>query len=174
MNRTVVAVFDSNDNAEAARKELIGAGIPADDIHLRGGTSSRRGDDRTDFWQRTLGMTDAEADRYGYYAEAERRGHASLVIEDVEEREAATIETTLAKHSVLDIEMLADDWRGRGWRGYEPGAPGLAPSDFDEERRLAARARAAGDDGRRCVRVYSVVVTRTGQPGATSAPRMSK
>jgi hypothetical protein len=165
MNRTVVAIFGSRADAEAARKLLIDAGIPPEDVHVRGDAASSTHDDRTEAWKRLLGKTDAEPDRYDWYAEAERRGNAALVIEDVEPREAATIETALAEHGVLDIERLADDWRARGWRRYEADAPALSPSELEEERRLAARTRATGGpEARHCVRVFTIIVEDDSAP----------
>lgn len=171
MNRTIVALFTSREDAEAARKELIDVGIPPDDLHVRGGSSSSA--DRSDaesrdpgrFWRSVLETTDAGEDSYAHYAEAERRGNAALVVEDVEPREAATIETALVTHGVLDIEKLADDWRTRGWHRYDERAPALSPSELDEERRRSAQFRAGGAPGvdpRRCIRFFSVVIERSG------------
>lgn len=171
MNQTVVAVFDSSKDADAARKELIDIGIPPDDLHVRGGSAAAgmpaASDDRTGFWRRVLGSTDAGEEPTRRYAEAERRGNAALVVEDVEPQEAASIETTLAAHGVLDVDRLAEDWRARGWRDYDENAPALSSSDLDEERRLSARSRADATSragAQRCVRVYTMVIERSGQP----------
>ena len=173
MSRTIVAAFGSPDDARAARQDLIGAGIPAEDLHVRGEVQGEASEERSRYWRDVLGRTDADSERHHYYAEAERRGNAALVIEDVEDREAATIESTLARHGVLDIEKLADAWRAQGWRGYDQRAPALSAQELDDERALSSRSRASSGDVRRCVYVFSVVTARPVGDGqrATGRPR---
>jgi stress response protein YsnF len=125
MNKSVVAVFENRAQAEAAQKQLITSGLPADRVELILGTADgpspgARPGDRADenesgignFFRSMFGMDD---DDPSYYEEASRRGHATLIVHAASEDEAERARAILEESNVVDVHE-----RGRAWRGDMP------------------------------------------------------
>jgi hypothetical protein len=77
-----------------------------------------------------VSKTDAE-----YYAESVRRGGALVTVraDDTRAERAAEI---MREHGAIDIERRADQWRQRGWTGWNDQAQPYTPEDIDRDRDL--------------------------------------
>ena len=77
-----------------------------------------------------VSKTDAE-----YYAESVRRGGALVTVraDDTRAERAAEI---MREHGAVDIERRAEQWRQRGWTGWNDQAQPYTPEDIDRDRDL--------------------------------------
>jgi hypothetical protein len=77
-----------------------------------------------------VSKTDAE-----YYAESVRRGGALVTVraDDSRAERAADI---MRDHGAIDIERRADQWRERGWKGWNDEAEPYTTADLDRDRDL--------------------------------------
>jgi hypothetical protein len=75
-----------------------------------------------------VSKTDAE-----YYAESVRRGGALVTVraDDTRAERAADI---MREHGAIDIERRAEQWRQRGWTGWNESAQPYTPADLDRDR----------------------------------------
>jgi hypothetical protein len=75
-----------------------------------------------------VSKTDAE-----YYAESVRRGGALVTVraDDTRAERAAEI---MREHGAIDIERRAEQWRQRGWTGWNDQAQPYTPEDIDRDR----------------------------------------
>lgn len=124
MERSIVAVFETYDEAANARQDLLDAGFSASELNI-------------DRQETTTGATTAEPARqggfmeglrnfflgedYDYYEEAGRRGHSVLTITSSEERVDRAIDI-LQRHNPIDLDKRAEEWRQSGWTGRGYGA----------------------------------------------------
>jgi len=142
MASTVVAVFDSENDAVKAQQELVAAGVPAGSVRLtRSDTFKARDESEPGFWdtlKEAFGFGSDE-DRYGY-AEAARRGGTVLTVEAADDTSADRVATILRKHNAVDLEAREAQWRQSGWKGYTARSTGTTAA--------AATARTAATAGR--------------------------
>lgn len=86
------------------------------------------------------GLTDMGVSRPDaeYYAEAVRRGGALVTVraDDARADRAADI---MRAHGAVDIERRAEQWRERGWTGFDDKAQPYTPDDLDRDRDLYAK-----------------------------------
>ncbi|HET8875461.1 MAG TPA: hypothetical protein VFO53_03950 [Casimicrobiaceae bacterium] len=86
------------------------------------------------------GLTDMGVSRPDaeYYAEAVRRGGALVTVraDDARADRAAEI---MRSHGAIDIERRAEQWRERGWTGFDEKAQPYTPADLDRDRDLYGR-----------------------------------
>jgi uncharacterized protein (TIGR02271 family) len=154
---TFVAVFDNYSDAQNARTDLASAGIPDSDIRITAnessgaslehvGVRSAERDDEVSFGERvahffrSLFGSDDNEDHAGHYAEAVRRGSCVLtVVLEGEVADADTVTDILRRHDAIDIEDRAEQWRGRGWAGYDASAQPLTPEELEQERQQTMR-----------------------------------
>jgi uncharacterized protein (TIGR02271 family) len=144
---TVVAVFDNYGAAEDARNELVQSGIPNEDVkitqseasgaqvsHLSDdeGTDGSFGERVAHFFRSLFGSHDDE-EHVGHYAEAVRRG-SSVVTAVVPDARTEAVSEILRRHDAVDIHDRAEQWRSRGWTGYEPSAQALSEDELARER----------------------------------------
>ncbi|HLX26995.1 MAG TPA: hypothetical protein VKV24_00710 [Casimicrobiaceae bacterium] len=96
---------------------LTGAGVGAVAGGLIGGLTD-------------MGVPRADAE---YYAEAVRRGGALITVraDDARAERAAEI---MRSHGAIDIEQRAEQWRERGWTGFDENAAPYTAADVDRER----------------------------------------
>ena len=80
------------------------------------------------------GLTDMGVSRPDaeYYAEAVRRGGALVTVraDDARAERAAEI---MRSHGAIDIERRAEQWRERGWTGFDEKTPPYTPADLDRD-----------------------------------------
>lgn len=82
-----------------------------------------------------------------YYAEGVRRGGA-LVTVRVNDNMENQVQDVMRRHYAVDIERRAEDWRRRGWTGYNPRSEPYTAEQVAEERRaynVASGAHALGN-----------------------------
>ena len=127
MAHTLAAVFAQRDMAEHARQDLITAGLPSANIRLHDAGSdtgaaaeeARRddGDSLLDsvkhFFSDLFGN---HADRH-VYAEAVRRGHIVLTLEDASDADIQRATDIVERYAPIDIDAHAEHWRAGGWQG---------------------------------------------------------
>lgn len=134
MAHTLAAVFAQRDMAEHARQDLITAGFPSANIRLH--EAGRDGAAVTDDARRDEGdslldsvkhfFTDlfgSHADRH-IYAEAVRRGHIVLTLEDASDADIQRATDLVERYAPIDIDAHAEHWRSSGWPGAAASAPG--------------------------------------------------
>lgn len=63
-----------------------------------------------------LGISDDEA---GYYAEAIQRGNALVTVTARDENQAALISDILRRYQPVNLKRRADEWREKGWQGFD-------------------------------------------------------
>jgi hypothetical protein len=79
-----------------------------------------------------MGVSDTDAQ---YYAESVRRGGALVTVraDDSRAERAADI---MREHGAVDIERRAEQWRERGWTGWNDTAQPYSTEEIDRERDL--------------------------------------
>lgn len=78
-----------------------------------------------------------------YYAEGVRRG-GTLIAVSVNDQTAGKAADILRRHHAVNVKERAEQWRQRGWPGYDPNAPAYSVEDAARERaRYAAPQRVA-------------------------------
>jgi uncharacterized protein (TIGR02271 family) len=123
-DRTLTAMYDSRDAAESVRDQLVGLGIPRDDIAIHGAESDTTigtAPEERGFWA-SLFMP--EEDRQ-IYAEGVQRGRYLLTAEVDDDLEAAALHV-LESSGAVDIEAEAETWRQGGWTGTRVSDANLA------------------------------------------------
>lgn len=68
-----------------------------------------------------------------HYAEAVRRG-GTLVTVHATDDQARHVSVVMARWGAADIQARADQWRARGWQGYDPHARAFTPDEVTRER----------------------------------------
>src|SRR5207249_3915077 len=96
---------------------LTGAGVGAVAGGLIGGLTD-------------MGVTRADAE---YYAESVRRGGALVTVRADDSRAERAAEV-MRDHGAGDIERRAEQWRERGWSGFNESATPYTSEDVDRER----------------------------------------
>ena len=84
-----------------------------------------------------MGVSKEDAE---YYAESVRRGGALVTVraDDARAERAADI---MRDHDAVDIERRADQWRERGWTGWNERAEPYTSEDIDRDRDLYGDTR---------------------------------
>src|SRR4029079_9382938 len=96
---------------------LTGAGVGAVAGGLIGGLTD-------------VGVSESDAE---YYAEAVRRGGALVTVraDDARAERAADV---MRAHGAVDIERRAEQWRERGWTGFDEQAQPYTRDQIERER----------------------------------------
>jgi uncharacterized protein (TIGR02271 family) len=133
--RTITAMYDSRSQAEAARDQLVGIGVPSADVSLRGtgGGASSGGttttDDNRSFWDDLKDLFVPDEDRHTY-AEGMRRGGCLLTANVPAGLEDQAVDV-LERSGAVDLDTRASEWRESGWQGYEGVAPTARGAGYD-------------------------------------------
>jgi hypothetical protein len=77
-----------------------------------------------------LGIADDEAD---HYAEAIRRGNAVVTVTAKDENQASLIADILRRYQPINLKRRADEWRQKGWQGFDPSAEPYTNEDLKKE-----------------------------------------
>jgi uncharacterized protein (TIGR02271 family) len=126
----VVAMFETYDQASAARDALVAAGIDRGRIELL--DRSARAEDASfhyernegGFWSALSGMFMPDEDSH-VYAEGLHRGHAMLIVRAAPGEQDHII-SLLDTQNPLDVDTQAAQWRQNGWPGTYAGAQSRA------------------------------------------------
>jgi hypothetical protein len=113
---------------------LVGAGVGAVGGGLAGGLLGALVD---------MGIPEEEAH---YYAEGVRRGGA-LVTVRADDTLESQVREVMRRHHAVDVERRAEDWRQRGWTGYNPRSEPYTAQQVAEERKAYTMAAGAGTLG---------------------------
>jgi uncharacterized protein (TIGR02271 family) len=127
MDRTVVAAFDTQQDAQRALEALTDAGFSRDRTHL---TANSGGMDTVSSGTASTGeqtLGDKIASFFGFgddeeiYSEAVRRGSCVLTVDAADDEEADRAEAILYRFGPVDIDQKAAEWRGAGWQPTTAG-----------------------------------------------------
>jgi len=153
MERTLIGVFDSEDEARAARQDLAALGIDQDRVHVRAGSlddvsgvqaagmQAAEPERHRSFFDWLFGNSDADTTHADQYAEAVRRGSCLVVADGIDEAQVDEATDIMARNGAIDIDARVSEWRSRGWTGYDANAPALSDEQILQEReRYGVRA----------------------------------
>ena len=113
MSRTVTAMFDSREDAEAARSRLSQSDIDADRVRIVDQNESGSGDG---FWSSVKSAFMPAEDSHAY-DEGLRRG-SFLLCAEVDEDEADRAIDILDQGNSVDFDQRQQEWRNEGWTGF--------------------------------------------------------
>ncbi len=136
MQQTLVALFDSRADADAAAQKLMQAGVDRTGISVISGKGSRYASsssssydytrDEGGFWSSLKDLFVPDEDRYAY-AEGLNRG-GSVLTAKLDSSNAAMAEEILeTSGGSLDLDTEEAGWRASGWTGYS-ARTGVAPT----------------------------------------------
>lgn len=177
MAQTLVAVFNSLDDAEAAASRLEADGVGRANLHVHarddagstGLTTGRPAGDgeggamaRIEHFFKNLFGDDDAPEEAGHYREAVRRGGAVLAVDAVDESRIDVIRATLTSAGAIDIDERVTQWKRAGYAGYDPAAPAYSADEVAAERQRFNVVKEELEVGKRevqtgGVRVYSRV-----------------
>jgi uncharacterized protein (TIGR02271 family) len=143
MENTVVGVYDSYAQANAAVNELLSAGFSRDAVYLRpetGRDTARHGSTIGNFFRSLFGMEEHHEER-GIYAEAVRRGSQVVTVDAPSEEMGERAIEILNRHNPIDIEERAAHWRSQGWTGYDENAAPLTDAEIEKDRQFYTQGR---------------------------------
>jgi len=126
-DRTLTAMYDTRDAAEAARLQLVVLGIPSGEVAIHGGetgTTAETTEEEPGFW---AGLFLPDDDRQ-LYAEGTRRGGYLLTARVRDDLEEAALDV-LEGSGAADLDTQAETWRQEGWQG-SGAARGTAGADI--------------------------------------------
>lgn len=148
MTQTIIGVFDTYQEANAAVEALIADGIPRSnvEIHSRqsgiGETTSTSGSDRTTddqdegildkierFFSNLVGDDDRPPE-FSQYQEAVRRGGALVSVDVSGDTEFDRVRTVLESAGAVDIDERASQWQNLGDAGYSGQTDGTSSSTY--------------------------------------------
>ena len=136
MSRTVTALFDRRNDAEAAQNRLEAANVNADHIRIHDKTSAGIGEtghsthEEPGLWGSIKNAFLPDEDRHTY-EEGIRRG-GFLLTADVDENSIDQAVRVLEESDTVDIDDRSQQWRSSGWAG-SPAAGAMAGGYADRE-----------------------------------------
>ena len=130
MSRTITALFDSREEAEAAKARLQSSRIDADRIRVidkdnasssssGSGSGGGSGGESRGFFGSLADMFMPDEDRYAYQEGINRGGY--MVCAQVDEHEADEAVRVLEESNSVDFDERQEQWRGDGWAGWTGG-----------------------------------------------------
>ena len=126
----IVAMFEDDEKARAARDALVANGVPESAIHLsnrdQGVADVTTAEDAGGgLWSaiKSLFMPDEEA--HGY-AEGVRRGHAVVVVQPTAEMDRHRVITVLESSNPIDFDAKLEEWRQAGYNYPGSGTAGAS------------------------------------------------
>ena len=76
-----------------------------------------------------------------HYVESVRRGNAMVTVQTTNDDDATTASNVLRRYNPVDVKGMADQWRERGWSGFDPNAEPYREEDLVKERELTTGER---------------------------------
>lgn len=129
----LVAMYETDAQARAARDQLVAAGIAEGSIHLvdaraeaatTGSARTSSGLENEGLWGSMKRFFMPDEDAYAY-TEGVRRGHAMLVVRPRPEQQERAIQI-LEQSGPLDFDARMEEWRASGWQSPGIGAATVA------------------------------------------------
>ena len=123
----IVAMFDTYQQARAARDKLASSGVEAGQMDIldrnAGATDASFAYDRNSegFWGAMKRFFVPEEDSHGY-AEGLERGHAMLVVRVQQPAQREQIVSILESFEPIDFDARENEWKQSGWSGAYAGA----------------------------------------------------
>jgi stress response protein YsnF len=160
MSTTLIGLFDSADEANQVRQELIQSGIPAGQIQVHsssGGTATTATTEtgphhEKNWWhglkEAFIGEDENDTDDgttigADHYAEGIRRG-GTMVRVEAPDNQVDAVATTMQRHHACDIDRRAAAWRESGWTGYDANSRPFTDEEITAERARHSSAAATG------------------------------
>jgi uncharacterized protein (TIGR02271 family) len=151
MTQSIIGLFNSFTEANAARQTLVKEGFSPQDILVNAyeGDLPAESTDRTPVTDQTLGgggfmagvenffsnlFGGSDADNAGHYAEAVRRGGAVVTVNVQDESKVDTVRSAMANIGAVNIEERVAAWRDTGYTGYQKNSQPYTPEQVTEER----------------------------------------
>lgn len=121
-DRTIAALFNSENEAEQARDALEAAGFTSASISRKSSDATSADDDDKGLWQsiKDFFSGDNDADVYG---EGVRRGKFLVTVHASDARADDAIDI-LDRFDPIDLDTHEQDWRSEGWSGESVTAVG--------------------------------------------------
>lgn len=141
MSRTLTAMFNTREDAEAGRQRLLAANIDADNVRIH--DQSSQGYDADNYssathsgsglWGSVKNAMLPDEDRHTYEEGIRRGGY--VLTADVDEDEVDDAVRALEETSSIDIDERSQSWRNEGWQAPAAGmaATGTA-AGYDRDR----------------------------------------
>lgn len=131
MSTTVTAMYDTRQEAEAAR-ERLSQRVDADHVKILDQSSSSSSGDGSSggMWQSIKAAFMPDEDSHAY-EEGMRRGGYLLCAEVDDENEAEAMRLLEETNSV-DFEERQQGWRNEGWTPYAASTGGIASGSFEQ------------------------------------------
>jgi len=140
--RTITAMFDSADAANAARQRLLELGLSSDDVQVTGQDASDEpaAADHKGMWESIKDFF-TDGDDHATYQEGMRRG-GQLLTARVHDEDADDVHAVLENSDAVDLDQRAQEWRAAGWSGtaatgtaaFEPMTDEVVVGKFEGER----------------------------------------
>jgi len=116
----VVGFYESRNEAERVRDQLVTAGFDKNEVRIvcrtESGSASEK--DEPGFWEsikEAFGFAD-ESDRH-LYAEAARRGSVGVAVDAEDDEEVRRATEIMQRGKAMDLDAHAAQWRQSGWSG---------------------------------------------------------
>ena len=146
MNRTIVALYDTRSDAEAAVRDLEADGFDRSATEIiahTGATMDTTSRESGGFLSRLFEWSVPERDAH-VYAEGVRRGGSLLKLR-VDDDDVDRAVAVLERGNVVDVDEREHVYRSSGWTGYDETATPYDETTTDEERaRYAAGSMNTG------------------------------
>ena len=129
MSRTITALFDTRQEAEAAKARLQSSNIDAERIRVidkdsssssAASSSGSSGGQNKGFFASLGDMFMPDEDRHAYAEGINRGGY--LVCAEIHEGEADEAIRILEESNSVDFDQRQEQWRGEGWAGWTGGS----------------------------------------------------
>ncbi len=126
MSRTITALFDTRQEAEAAKARLQSSSIDAERIRVidkdssSSSSSGSSGGQNKGFFASLGDLFIPDEDRHAYSEGINRGGY--LVCAEIHEGEADEAIRILEESNSVDFDQRQEQWRGEGWAGWTGGS----------------------------------------------------
>lgn len=149
MTRTITALFDDRNDAEAAQERLKQSRVDADHIRIHDKTSdgynetTRSTHEDRGIWASIKNAFLPDHDRHTY-EEGVRRG-GFLLTADVDDDAVGKAVSVLEEANTVDIDERAESWRSSGW-DYEPAEAAATAASYGLDASPDRAFATSGDD----------------------------
>ncbi len=163
MTQTLIALFNSFDDAQNAADRLTREDIARSDINIHAQDDSTRAQDGSlgtadagttrdvvadrpsgetrdhasggiaHFFKRLFGDDDVP-EEVNHYHESIRRGHALLSVDVADELHVDSVRAALDSAGALDIDERVSQWRSSGYSGYDSSVPAYTADQISADR----------------------------------------
>jgi len=119
MAKTLVALFDTPDDAEAAERHLLAAGFSDMEVEVLRNSGYGAGEGYGEVMPQLKGWG-VPHDEAVAYGEGLRRGGALLVVSPRDDEAVSRAVAVLEGGSSVDMAARSAEWRATGWTGEPP------------------------------------------------------